>query len=307
MTVEVSPDVADALASSEAVVALESTLLCHGLPRPQNLALAFELEHSVRSEGAVPATVDGHIKVGLSDDELRELLDAPEVAKCTTRDLPLALTRGGFGATTIAATVFVAARLGIKVMATGGLGGVHHGGELSMDVSADLEELARSRVAVICSGIKSILDQGRTLERLESLGVPVIGYGCHELPGFYTAQTGLVVPAIDDIAALRQLCRAHETLGLPGGIVIVQPPPPEQAMPKAAVDRLVDGARQAAAHAGIHGADQTPFMLRHMASQSGGRTVEVNQALALANARLASRLAVALTQRAPTRLSLRRE
>jgi pseudouridine-5'-phosphate glycosidase len=301
MAIEVSSEVANALAASRAVVALESTLLCHGLPRPQNLALACELEQLVRSEGAVPATVaaiDGHVKVGLGDAELRRLLDAAEVLKCTTRDLPMVLASSGLGATTIAATVFIAARIGIKVMATGGLGGVHHGGERSMDVSADLEELARSQIVVICSGVKSILDQARTLERLETLGIPIFGYGCKELPGFYTSETGLTVPAIDDIAALSRLCRAHETLGLPGGMVVVQPPPPEQAMAKAAVDRLVDEARRAAADAGIRGAEQTPFMLRHMAEQSAGRTVRVNQALALANARLASRLAVALSQRA---------
>ena len=173
MTIEILPEVASALALGQGVVALESTLLCHGLPRPDNAEVALELEQTVRDRSAVPATVaaiDGMVNVGLCRRALDRLLEAPEVAKCTTRDLPLVLAKRRLGATTIAATVFIASRVGIRVMATGGLGGVHRGGERSMDVSADLEELARRPVTVVCSGVKSILDQGRTLERLESLG-----------------------------------------------------------------------------------------------------------------------------------------
>ena len=199
MTIELLPEIAQALADGRGVVALESTLLCHGLPRPDNAAVAGELEQVVRDRGAMPATVaaiDGKVNVGLCRSRLDRLLEAPEVAKCTTRDLPLVLAERRLGATTIAATIFVAARVGIRVMATGGLGGVHLGGESSLDVSADLEELARQPVTVVCSGVKSILDQRRTLERLETLGVPVVGYGCDELPGFYTAQSGIAVPAV---------------------------------------------------------------------------------------------------------------
>lgn len=297
MTIRLLPEVAQALARGQGVVALESTLICHGLPRPHNASVAVELEQAVRERAAVPATVaviNGQVNVGLSRDALARLAGAPEVAKCTTRDLPRVLAAGALGATTIAATIFVADRVGIQVMATGGLGGVHRGGEGALDVSADLEELTRRPVAVVCSGIKSILDQRRTLERLETLGVPVIGYRCDELPGFYTAETGLRIPALDDMTSLCRLIAHHRALGLPGGLVIVQPPPPEHAMAKAAVDRLVAAAEAAATEAGVWGPEQTPFMLRHMAEASQGATVRVNQALARANARLAAQLAITL-------------
>ena len=253
-----------------------STLICHGLPHPHNASVAAELEQTVRAQAAVPATVaaiDGEIKVGLSRADLERLVEAPEVAKCTTRDLPGVLAAGGLGATTIAATIFAADRAGIRVMATGGLGGVHRGGESSLDVSADLEELARRPVTVVCSGIKSILDQRRTLERLETLGVPLIGWRCDELPGFYTAETGLRVPRIDDLSGLCRLIDTQRALGLRSALVVVQPPPSDHAMPKRAVDQLVAAAEAAATSAGIHGPEQTPFMLRHMAECSQGATV----------------------------------
>jgi pseudouridine-5'-phosphate glycosidase len=293
MSIEVSPAVAAALAAGHPVVALESTLLCHGIPAPRNRELAGEIEDAVRDAGATPATVaviDGRIKAGLTPVELDSLLAMPEVAKCSTRDLPRVLASGGPGATTIAATVFVATRVGIGIMATGGLGGVHQGGERTLDVSADLEELARSPVTVVCSGIKSILDQPRTLERLETLGVPVVGYRCDELPGFYTAQTGLFVPRLDHIDDLRRLHEAHRALGL-AGMVVVQPPPAHSAMARATVERLVEGARAAARARRIRGSAYTPFMLQHMAEHSQGATVRVNCDLAVANARLAGALA----------------
>jgi len=297
MTIEASAAVRRALAEARALVALESTLICHGMPKPENLALALDLERAVRTAGATPATVgvlDGRIKAGLDPGELARLAAADEVAKCSTRDLPYVVAKGRLGATTVAATLFVACRLGIQIMATGGLGGVHLGGESSMDVSADLEELARSQVIVVCSGVKSILDQRRTLERLESLGVPVIGFRCAELPGFYTAESGLPIPEVDDHGQLRRLVETHLALGLPGGMVVVQPPPSEHALARAEVARLVEEARRAAEMTDISGPAQTPFMLRHMAQTSEGATVRVNHALALANARLAADLAVAL-------------
>jgi pseudouridine-5'-phosphate glycosidase len=297
MIIELLPEVAKALAQAKGVVALESTLVCHGLPRAHNATVAVEFEQAVRNQGAVPATVaaiDGQVNVGLSAEALARLVETPQVAKCTTRDLPRVLASGELGATTIAATVFVASQVGIRVMATGGLGGVHRGGEHSMDVSADLEELARRPVVVVCSGIKSILDQRRTLERLETLGVPVIGYRCRELPGFYTAATGLPVPSIDDVSGLCRLVRTHHALGLPGGLVVVQPPPLEDALSKAAVDQLVADAQAAAAAAGVDGPAQTPFMLARMAERSQGATVRVNQSLARANARLAGAIAATL-------------
>jgi pseudouridine-5'-phosphate glycosidase len=275
------------------VVALESTLICHGIPRPRNAELALAIEAAVRAAGAVPATIaalEGRIRIGLDRGALERLAATEGVAKCSTRDLPHALAAGTPGATTVAATIHLAQRAGIRVMATGGLGGVHQQGERSMDVSADLEELARTRVVVVCSGIKSILDQPRTLERLETLGVPVVGYRCDELPGFYTAQTGLFVPRLDHIDDLRRLHEAHRALGL-AGMVVVQPPPAHSAMARATIERLVEGARAAARARRIRGSAYTPFMLQHMAEHSQGVTVRVNCDLAVANARLAGALA----------------
>ncbi|HET6518911.1 MAG TPA: pseudouridine-5'-phosphate glycosidase, partial [Geminicoccaceae bacterium] len=205
MPFEILPEVARALAAGRPVVALESTLICHGMPKPGNLELACAIEDRVRAAGAAPATIavmGGRVRVGLEPADLRRLAEAGDVAKCSTRDLPLALAGGGLGATTVAATAFVAARVGIRVMATGGLGGVHRGGESSLDVSADLDQLARSPVAVVCSGAKAILDLPRTLERLETLGVAVVGYGCDQFPAFFTGESGLPVPRIDGVDAL---------------------------------------------------------------------------------------------------------
>jgi pseudouridine-5'-phosphate glycosidase len=300
MTIETATAVRGALRQGRAVVALESTLICHGIPRPRNAALAFAIEDAVRSAGAEPATIavlDGRVKVGLGRAELEHLAAAAEAVKCSTRDLPRVVAARQPGATTIAATIFLARRVGIGVMATGGLGGVHQDGERSMDVSADLEELARTRMVVVCSGIKSILDAPRTLERLESLGVPIVGYRCAELPSFYSAESGLSVPVVEGLDDLCRMIEAHAALGLPGGIVVVQPPPPPHAMPRGRVDRLVADAREAARRAGVRGPAETPFMLRHMAESSGGATVEVNCALALANADLAGRLAASLAKR----------
>lgn len=298
MSIDLDPAVGEALAAGQALVALESSLLCHGIPAPPNRELAAEIEAAVRAEGAVPATVaviGGRIKAGLSPAERERLLAAPEVAKCSTRDLPRVVASGAPGATTVAATAFVAARLGIPIMATGGLGGVHQGGERTLDVSADLEELARTPVTVVCSGVKSMLDQARTLERLETLGVPVVGYRCDELPGFYTAETGLSVPRLDNLEDLCRLHEAHRALGL-ASMVVVQPPPERSAMPRATVERLVEAARLAARGRRIRGPAYTPFMLRHMAEDSRGATVRVNCDLALANVRLAAALAVAVAE-----------
>lgn len=293
MTIDVSPALADAVAAGRPVVALESTILCHGIPKPRNRELAAAIEDAVHAAGAISATtavIDGRVRIGLAAAELEQLLTAAEVAKCSTRDLPRILTCGGLGATTVAATMFVAARVGIRIMATGGLGGVHQGGERTLDVSADLEELARTPVTVVCSGVKSILDQARTLERLETLGVPVVGYRCDELPGFHTAETGLPVPRIDRLEDLQRLHDTHHALGL-SGLVVVQPPPRGYAMPRVRVERLVEAARAAARARKIRGPAFTPFMLQHMAEHSQGASVQVNCALAVANARLAADLA----------------
>jgi pseudouridine-5'-phosphate glycosidase len=299
MTIDISEDVQRALGDGRGVVALESTLICHGIPRPDNAALAFAIEDAVRDTGAVPATIavlDGRIKVGLGSAELERLAGAADATKCSTRDLAHALATRAPGATTVAATIFLANRVGIRVMATGGLGGVHQNGETTMDVSADLEELARTPVTVVSSGIKSILDAGRTLERLETLGVPIVGYRCAELPGFYTASSSLPVPMVEGMDELCRMIETHGALGLPGGIAVVQPPPAQHAMPQDLVDRLVAAARSAARRAGIRGAAETPFMLSHMAESSGAATVKVNCALVLANARLAGLLASMLAK-----------
>jgi pseudouridine-5'-phosphate glycosidase len=290
-------ELAAALDAGEPVVALESTLICHGMPKPLNGELAALMEARVRAAGALPATmaiVAGAVCAGLDPSSLQALADRQDVQKCSTRDLPIVAARGGHGATTISATIFLAARLGIRVMATGGLGGVHQAGEDTMDVSADLAELEHSPVAVVCSGIKSILDPERTMEQLETRGIPVVGYRADRLPAFYSAKSGISVPPIDDMDGLVALVRSHRALGMRGGLVIATPPPAEHAIPRTELDRLVAEARMAATEAGIGGPAQTPFMLRHMAEASGGRTVKVNYELAAANAALAGELAAAL-------------
>lgn len=295
----IEPAVAAAFARGEPVVALESTLICHGLPRPRNLDLARTVEAAVRAEGAVPATValiDGQIRLGLDDATLVRLAQAEGVAKCSPRDLPLVLAQGGLGATTVAGTIRIAAAHGIRVMATGGIGGVHRGGEASLDVSADLHELARSGVAVVCSGAKIILDLPRTLEVLESLGVPVVGYGTDRFPAFYARDSGLAVPCVADVAGLAGLVRAQAELGWPSGLVVAQPPPADLALPAAELEAWIAVALGEARAAGIRGAAETPALLAALARRSEGRTVALNEALVLENARLAARLAAAVAR-----------
>ena len=299
---DISPEVADALSRGEAVVALESTLICHGIPRPRNLELALAVESAVRGSGAVPATVavlDGRLRIGLEADELERLATADGVVKCSTRDLAWVMAAGLPGATTVAATIYAAARAGIRVMATGGLGGVHRGGQSSLDISADLGELARSAVAVVCSGAKSILDLPRTLEVLETMGVTVLGLGTAELPAFYARESGLAIPAVADASAAAAVLSRQAALGWPSGIVFANPPPPELAMPAAAVERLVEDALAACRAAGVSGKDETPFLLAHMVRASEGRTVAVNEALVLSNATLAGRIAATAARTRP--------
>lgn len=296
-----SSELAEALKAGRPAVALESTLICHGIPKPENADLALEMEQRVRAEGAVPATMavmNGVVRVGLAEDELLALAAADDVAKCTTRDLPLALAKGGLGATTVASTIYLAAKHGIGVMATGGLGGVHLGGEHSLDISADLYELQRSPVAVVSAGVKSILDQARTMEMLESLGIPVIGYRCRELPAFYTAESGIEIAGVDDLDQLARVISSHRALGLPSGLFIVTPPPARYALSRDETARMVEAARDAAERAKVQGAAQTPFMLKHMADASEGRTVTLNVHLAAANATLAAKLAARLALQA---------
>lgn len=300
--IEPSPEVADALRHGRPVVALESTLICHGIPRPRNLALARALEARVRAGGAVPATVallGGRARVGLAGDELEWLATTDGVAKCSPRDLAPVLAAGVPGATTVAGTIFLAARAGIRVMATGGIGGVHRGGEGSLDVSTDLHELRRSGVAVVCAGAKVVLDLPRTLEVLETLGVPVLGHGTDDFPAFYVRESGLPVARLDGPEALARAVAAQAALGWPAGIVVANPPPAGLAFDHAEMAGLVAAALSAARAAGVSGRDETPFLLAHLAEASGGRTVTLNEALVLANAGLAADLAVRLAAGEP--------
>ena len=297
MKLQIDPMVERALAAGWPVVALESTLICHGLPRPRNLELGRAVEAAVRAEGAEPATiaiVDGIIRVGLDADTLVRLAQADGVVKCSPRDLALVMATGGMGATTVAGTIRIAAGAGIRVMATGGIGGVHRGGESSLDVSADLYELARTGVAVVCSGAKIILDLPRTMEVLETLAVPVVGYRCASLPAFYARDSGLPVPELDNVPALAELVRAQAELGWPSGIVVANPPPAELALPLEQLERWIAQAAADAQAQGIGGKDTTPFLLAALARLSDGRTVTLNEALVLDNARVAARLAKAL-------------
>lgn len=294
MAIVVHPEVEQAIASGRPVVALESTLISHGLPRPQNLAVAHGMADAVRSRGAVPAVtavLDGAVRVGLEPREVDRLASGEPVAKCSTRDLALAIASGGLGATTVAATIYAAARVGIRVMATGGIGGVHRDFAGQHDVSADLAELARSKVAVVCSGAKSILDLPRTLEALESLGVPVIGIGSARLPAFYATDSGLAIPSVADARAAAALIRAHAALGWPSGIVLANPPPADVAMPREAMEQLIDTALRDAAERGVQGAAVTPHLLDAIGRATGGRSIEINSRLIVSNCLLAAKIA----------------
>jgi pseudouridine-5'-phosphate glycosidase len=290
-------DVERALAAGRAVVALESTLITHGLPRPDNLALARRLEQVVTEGGAVPATVgvlDGQVHVGLTDPEIATLAERGDVRKLSVRDLAPAVATGGSGGTTVSATAQLAARAGIAVFATGGLGGVHRGAAVSRDVSADLDTLARTPIAVVCSGVKSLLDVPGTLEQLETLGVPVLGYRTDTFPGFYLADAGLPVGwRLDDPAAVARVIREHRALGC-GGVLVVNPVPAGAALDPAAHDAALDAALAAAEHTGVRGQAVTPFLLAELQQRLGPPAVAANVALVESNAALAARIAVAL-------------
>ncbi len=298
MRLEMAPEVRAALEAGRPVVALESTIIAHGFPRPANRAVASALEGAVREQGAVPATValiGGAVRVGLRAAEL-DRIAGTDAAKCSLRDMAVLSAAGVDGATTVAATLRVAAAAGIPVFATGGIGGVHPGTGGPPDVSADLFELARSRTAVVSAGAKSILDLPATLEALESLGVPVIGFGCDEFPAFHTAESGLpLAHRADDVAGLADIVRAHGELDLPGAVLVCNPPPADLAMARDELDRLIASARRAAAAQGIAGPALTPFLLAELNCLSDGRTERLNRALAVANAALAADLAVELS------------
>lgn len=296
MSLSVAPPVRAALDAGAAVVALESTVLAHGLPHPRNLEVGRMLEARVAAHGAVPATVGvvaGAARVGLTAAELEHFCTAAGVLKLSTRDLPLAVANGRDGATTVAATMWLARRAGIDVFATGGIGGVHRGSPL--DVSADLAELARTPMLVVCAGAKSILDLPATREALESAGVPVVGWVTDEMPGFYTASTGLPVDArVEDAAGAAALWRAHRALELPGAMLLCVPPPAGHALDASEVEAAIAAALREAAVQGVRGKEITPFLLRAVAERTGGRSLEANVALLRHNAEVAARVAAAL-------------
>lgn len=296
--VDLQPAVARAIAADAPVVALESTIITHGLPWPQNLETARAAENAVREHGAVPATIaviDGRLRVGLDDDALEILADLGDRAsKCSRRDLAAMIQRGATAGTTVSATMIAARLAGIRVFATGGIGGVHPGGERSFDISADLQELARTPVAVVCAGPKSILDIGLTLEYLETQGVPVITVGSDELPAFYTRASGFSASQRqDDPAGVAEQLRIQWSMGLETGAVIANPIPRRAAMRPEVVARANQAALREAAAAGVTGKAVTPFVLSRFAALTGGESLRANRALIEANARLAARIATA--------------
>ena len=295
---DLHPEVVAALDQGRPVVALESTIISHGMPWPQNAETALAVEAEVRSQGAVPATIAviaGRLKAGLTPAEIESLgRTGQQAIKTSRRDLPFLVASGATGATTVAATMIVAALAGIKVFATGGIGGVHRGAATSFDVSADLQELARTEVAVVCAGPKSILDLGLTLEYLETHGVPVIGYCTDELPAFFTRDSGFGVDyRLDAPAGIARVMRAKQSLGLGGGLLIANPIPAEFALPRQLIDGAIAQALVDARLQGVAGKALTPFLLDRVNALTGGLSLAANIELVLNNARLAAAVAVA--------------
>jgi len=294
---DIAAEVAEALRSGQPVVALESTIISHGMPYPKNVASASAVEQAIREIGAVPATIaisGGRLKVGLSADEIERLGElGPKVIKCSRRDMPFVLARKQDGATTVAATMIIAAMAGIRVFATGGIGGVHRGVTETMDISADLEELARTNVAVVCAGIKSVLDIGRTLEYLETAGVPVVGYQTDTLPAFYSRSSGFAVDyRVDSAAEAAVAMNTKWAMGLRGGLVVAVPIPEEHALDRDEIDGVINDAIAEMQRLGITGKDTTPFLLASIAERTGGRSLEANIQLVINNARVAAKIAM---------------
>ena len=296
---DIAPEVAEALKNGKPVVALESTIISHGMPYPKNVETAMLVEKTIRDNGAVPATIaiiGGRLKAGLSAEEIEYLGKAGSaVAKASRRDLAALVAAGKDGATTVTTTMMIAHMAGISIFATGGIGGVHRGAETTMDISADLEELGSTPVMVVCAGAKSILDLGLTLEYLETKGVPVIGYGTDELPAFYTRHSGFGVDyRADSPAQLAGMFKAQKELGLKGGMLVTNPIPEEYAMDKAVIDAAIDQAMKESIEQGIHGKETTPFLLAKVVELTGGSSLESNIQLVLNNATLAAKTAVEL-------------
>ena len=298
---DIAPEVAEALAQNKPVVALESTIISHGMPYPQNVETALKVEQVIRDNGAVPATIaiiGGRLKAGLSKDEIEHLgktgYDVPKVSR---RDLPIIVAKGMDGATTVATTMIIASLAGIKIFATGGIGGVHRGAETTLDISADLEELAMTPVMVVCAGAKSILDLGLTLEYLETKGVPVIGYGTKELPAFYTRKSGFGVDyELDTPLELATAFHVKQKVGLKGGMLVANPIPEEYSMDPDVINNAIDEAIAESRKQGIHGKDTTPFLLAKVKEITGGDSLDSNIQLVFNNAALAAKTAVELSK-----------
>jgi pseudouridine-5'-phosphate glycosidase len=296
----IAPEVRTALDAGAPVVALESTIISHGFPYPANVECALTAEATAREEGAVPATIavlGGVIHVGLDRERIEHLATAADVAKASRRDLATLVARGSDGATTVAATMMIAAMADIRVFATGGIGGVHRGAETTLDISADLEELARTDVAVVCAGAKSVLDIGLTLEYLETHGVPVLGYCTNEFPAFYTRTSGFGVDArIDSAEGIAAVLRVRRELGIVGGIVIANPIPLASELPHIEIDAVIEAALAEASAQGIRGKAVTPFLLGRIHALTGGRSEAANKELVYNNVRLAAQIAGALSE-----------
>lgn len=296
---EVKPEVAKAILEGKPVVALESTIISHGMPYPKNVETALEVERIIRENGAIPATIailGGKLKVGLSEEEVEYLGKAKNVVKTSRRDIPFIVAKKLDGATTVASTMILAAMAGIKIFATGGIGGVHRGAQESYDISADLQELAQTNVAVICAGAKSILDIGLTLEYLETNGVPVIGYQTDELPAFYTRKSGFGVDyRVDDTKELAVALKAKWDMKLNGGVVVANPIPSEYEMDYDVITNAINIAVAEAERNGIKGKESTPFLLAKVKEITGGDSLDSNIQLVYNNARVAASLAVELS------------
>ena len=292
---DILPEIEEALAAGKPVVALESTILSHGMPWPENLDFAARVEQVVRAEGAVPATiaiVGGRIKVGLTEEELKVMCRAENVGKVSRRDVPVYIATGRNGATTVATTMMFAAMAGIRVFATGGIGGVHRHGEVTMDISADLQELAHTGVCVVCAGAKQILDIGRTLEYLETMGVPVIGNGTGDFPAFYCRSSGFQLDyAAKNEAEIAAILKAKWDLGLAGGVLVGNPIPADKGMDNAYMEGVIAEALAEADAAGVHGKNITPFLLAKVKELTGGESFDANVTLALNNAAAAAKIA----------------
>ena len=294
---DIYPEIQTALDLHQPVVALESTIVSHGLPYPENIAMVKRVGEIIRENGAYPATIaliDGRIKIGLSDEDLERLAKDGNVRKVSRRDFAYVLATKELGATTVASTMIAAQLAGIEFFVTGGIGGVHRGYEESLDVSADLEELAETEVTVICAGAKAILDLPRTMEYLETKGVPVIGYQTENLPAFYTRTSSIALPmSVDTPEQLAEIIRAKRTLGLKGGVLVTNPIPEEHSLDESEMNRVIEEATAEAKENNIQGKDVTPFLLKTIVEKTGGKSLEANLQLVYNNAALGAKLAVA--------------